>query len=1673
MAHCWRMPVQSAPEPRNRRTKNGLSTSPALSRLRLSLATLFVLAILFSAIDNQSAAQEKFVFKKGDKVCYIGNTMADRMQHHAWLETYIHHHNPMLELTFRNLGFAADELKTRPRSANFGTPNQWLTKCEADVIFCFFGYNEALKGEAGLPQFKKDLTDTIAEMRDQNYNGKSSPRLVFFSPIAHENLNSPNLPDGSENNAKLMVYTDAMKSVCAAQQVRFVDLYSASMELYEKTDKPLTMNGIHLLDRGNKAMAGVIAKELLGETVPTDIAKLREAVLDKNHHWFNRYRVVDGYNVFGGRSKLAWFGQSNADVMKREMEIFDVKTANRDLRVWSVAQGGDLKVKDDNLPPEVEVKTNKPGDLDGGAWTYRDGVKALDMMTVNKDLEVNLFASEKEFPRLINPVQMAVDTDSRLWVSVWPTYPHWNPTEVSRDALLIFPDDNNDGKADDCIVFADELNSITSFEFWNGGVLVAAPPEIWFLKDTDGDNKADVKIRMLQGVSSADTHHSANAMILGPDGWLYYSRGVFNVANFETPTKTFRSGATGVHRFNPRTFEFEFHFPIGPNPHGDFFDQWGYQFANDGTGGTGSYVNIGKGIGNKKWFKKRVRPVPATGMISSGHFTDKFNGKFLICNAIGDLGVYQHQVNYDGADITATEVDPILFSKDPNFRPSDVEMGGDGALYVTDWHNTLIGHMQHNMRDPNRDHEHGRIYRVTQKGREALKPRKMKGKPIAEVCETLFAIGNGDRYRARLELTSRSANEIVREVGAFAAKLDPAKADKNHDEAQALLECLWVFEEQRIPNLPLVEKVFKAAEPRVRAAAIRTLGHWAGKVDKWQGMLLTAARDESALVRAEAVKAAVEFEGYAAAEVIFEAAIRKLDPEMETVLKYAKSKINVDAIVADAQSAGKKLSPAAQAYVLRTANVDSLMSIADKTEAVCRAIIARKNANAKQLQVAISGLAKIGKQTEVAVLMDTINDAQSRDDINVAALGDVLAAQPIAELTKLKLKIESLATKGKTAAIRQMGYAAWVAASGPDDAFLNAAKNRANLLDFLNAIPNVNQTVRGQLFEKVLPLISDLPATFAPEDASSDLQTQGIKVEYYYPSATNVAIETLDKMTPKASGIVPQIVMNVPQRKEADKFALRFTGNIVAPKSGDYTFFISSDDGSRIYVNGKLLINNDGLHGMAEKKNRVRLEAGSHALVVTYFDNGGGDGLKVSWSGPGLKKQAIAKENLMLGGSVTLHDVAIRALTTIPGNETKKFTALANLIAKGKSRPAAIAALKAINQKDWPTNSVSPLIDNLVGYLSGMPARFRTSGPALAAIDLTKSLAKKLPAVRRTAVLNRLENLGVRVIAIGTVPQRMIYDKELIVVEKGKTVEFRFSNTDEMPHNFAIITPGSLVEVGELAEATGRDADAQARGYIPKSDKVLLASKLLEPGETQTLSFEAPKEPGIYPYVCTYPGHWRRMYGALYVVDDYESYSANSERYLAANPLEIKDPLLATVGRNREWKFDDLIGEVRELPMGRSFDVGMELFKVASCTGCHKMNGVGNVFGPDLTTMDAKKSTTEHILRSILEPSKDIDEKYQSYIFAMDDGRQLTGMIMEENDDEYKIVIDPLAKDKATVVLKDAVEASKKSKLSLMPMGLLNKLTQEEILDLVAYVYAKGDKKHMLFMDHKHGKGKH
>lgn len=1645
--------------------KNLLLVAPSLQAMMHRTLVLLVVCLVGAASTGR-AADPLLNLEKGDHIAIIGNTLADRMQHDAWLETYIYALFPEHDLTFRNLGYPGDELKVRMREENFGDPDQWLTKVQADVIFSFFGYNEALRGEAGLAKFRTDLAETIDGMLGQTYNGKSAPRLVMFSPIAHENLNSPHLPDGSANNRNLAQYTAVMQEVCQQKGVPFVDLFHPTQTLYAEAQQPLTINGIHLSEDGGRAVAGVITRALFGDAELSldepQLAKLREAVQERNYYWFSRYRVIDGYNVFGGRSKLAWFGQSNADVMMREMEIFDVMTANRDRKVWAAARGSDLVVKDDNLPPELEVRTNKPGDREDGSFSYLGGQEAISRMKLAEGMQVNLFASEEMFPELINPVQMAVDPDGHLYVSVWPSYPHWNPTQPRTDRIICLRDDDSDGVADRCVIFADELNSVTGFEFWGGGMIVAALPELWFLKDTDGDGKADLKIRMLQGLSSADSHHSANAMLLGPDGWLYWSRGIFNVAAIETPTRTYRSGQSGVHRFNPRTFEIEFHFPIGPNPHGDVFDQWGYQFANDGTTGTGSYVNIGKGIGNKQWFEKRVRPVAATGILSSSHFPEANQGNFLICNTIGVLGVLQHEVKYSGADITAVEIEPILLSDDPHFRPSDVEIGGDGALYIADWCNAIIGHMQHNMRDPNRDNQHGRIYRVTYKDRPLVKPQRLTGQPIAAVCDAFYAKENSARYRARIELSGRPTADVVTQVLEWADERDVSHAD----DAQALLECLWVFEEHRVPQPGLLATVMRAQEPRVRAAAVRTLGHWAGQVPQWSSLLLRAAQDESPLVRAEAVKAAAEFSGMEAAEVLFQVMTQPIDPELETVLKYAGDALGINQLVQNAIGAGRPLSEPALAYALQHARPEDLAKL-PPSAAIYEAILSRSDVPVAILGRSINGLAELNQVNplDLALTLLEQRDANLQAD-SLAGLGQWLLEQPVEGFKLQRGRLEQLAVAGKEARTRRLAFALLIQADGSGGAaFYAAARAPESQRDLLAAIASLSDaSLRTNLYPEVRNLIFDNLATGTTAGASSAEQTQGVYVEFYYPNPPNVAVETLDKLTPTATGVAEQIVMNVPQRTQDDGFALRFTTMLSVPQTGKYTFTTTSDDGSRLYLNDQLIVDNDGLHGMRAVSGTVDLTAGLHKLVVTYFDNGGGDGLEVTWSGPRLRKQTIAPDRLfVISGEESLRDIAIGTLALLPGRYQEKWNDLTTLIKGGHSRPVAISVLKTIPSDQRPAEGIGDLVDNLIGYLSELPLQLRTGEAASETIELVRSLSERLPAERATAIQSRLENLDVRVIAVGTVQERMIFDKELIVVQAGKPVEFRFSNIDFMPHNFVIVQPGALEEIGELAEATARDADAKDRHYVPKSPKVMLASRLLESGQSEALLFETPTQPGIYPYVCTYPGHWRRMFGALYVVENYDQYQANPEAYLAEHPLELRDELLKFTARNTDWKYDDLIAKLTPLPPGRSFEVGRNLFRAANCVGCHKLNGEGHELGPDLASMDASRHTIGHILKAIVEPSAEIDEKYQSFNFLLDSGKIITGTILEETPTQLKVLVDPLARRDPITIDRDEIEEQVKSPVSIMPAGLLNNLTEEEIIDLVAYVFARGDEKNRLY----------
>ncbi len=273
-------------------------------------------------------APATLILQPGDHICLIGNALAEGMQHEGWLEAMIYGRFPDHELSFRNLGFAGDEITIRQRSDGFGTPDDWLARTKADVVFAFFGFNESFAGEEGLDAFRSDLQGFIRHTLQQRYSPRGTTRLVLFSPIAHEDRHDRNLPDGRDNNARLAMYTGAMAEVARTEGVPFVDLFGASQRLYETKGSPLTINGIHLNAQGDRLLAAVIDQALFGkpaaEIEPTRLESIRRAVLDKNFYWFHRYRTTDGYSIYGGRADLKFVdGQTNREVMQREMEVLD------------------------------------------------------------------------------------------------------------------------------------------------------------------------------------------------------------------------------------------------------------------------------------------------------------------------------------------------------------------------------------------------------------------------------------------------------------------------------------------------------------------------------------------------------------------------------------------------------------------------------------------------------------------------------------------------------------------------------------------------------------------------------------------------------------------------------------------------------------------------------------------------------------------------------------------------------------------------------------------------------------------------------------------------------------------------------------------------------------------------------------------------------------------------------------------------------------------------------------------------------------------------------------------------------------------------------------------------------------------------------------------------------
>jgi glucose/arabinose dehydrogenase/azurin len=1449
----------------------------------------------------------KFELKPGDHVAIIGNALPDRFQHDGWLEALIYSKYPQYNLVFRNLAVAGDEVTIRARSENFGSPDEWLKKAQADVIFAFFGFNESFKGHDGLPEFKAGLDRFLKETLAKNYSGKGHPRLVLFSPIADEKLPDPNYPDPAANNANLREYTEAMAEVARANGIPFIDLFAPSQQLYAaaaRQGQSLTINGIHLSETGDKFLSGEIFKSLFGESVPPgylemkapfgesapmgNLEKIRAAVNEKNAQWHARYRTVDGYNVYGGRSALAYQPEkggfisdrnapppyiSNYRVMQEEMSQRDVLTANRDKRVWAVAKGGDLAVDDSNLPQVEKVKSNEPGSNPDETFPFLSGEEAIKKMTVHSGMKVNLFASEEQFPELAKPVQMAWDTKGRLWVAVWPNYPERTPDSKQGDSLIMLEDTDGDGKADKCAHFIDDLNAPTGFQFYKDGVLLMQAPDLWFVRDTDGDGKADWKERVVMGLDSADSHHTANSICLDPGGAIYLSDGVFHRSHVETASGPVRNIDAAIYRFEPRTGKFETYISYNfANPHGRVFDYWGNDIITDATGNnsyfgpafSGHIDYPAKHPEMKQFWDRPSRPCGGTTLLSSRQFPEEFQGDFLNCNVISFQGVYLVKVSQDGSGLKGETLEPLISSSDPNFRPITVNIGPDGAIYVCDWHNPIIGHMQHHLRDPNRDHIHGRIYRITYEGRPLLKQPKIDGQPIPALLELLKEPENRTRELAKIELGKHDSAQVVAAVNKWVAALDAKDPAYEHNR----LEALWVHQWHNIVDVDLLKRVLQSPEPRARAAAARVLCYWRDRVPGALALFKTLADDEDARVRLQAVRAASFFTVAEAADVALTALKHPTDYYLDYTLKETLRQLEPwwrKAIASGQPIAANN--PAGVDYLVRSLSTAELLKM-PRTTTVLEAILARSDALDQDRIVALIALAQERKTSRVSVLLAAM-DAKSGDEAAAASLARLLPWQLPNELKTARERLAKLAAGSGPPLVRQ---AAWAALALADDSFdavwRDASKSPGAFADLLNGIPLLNDPdFRSKAYDKVRPLLDQRPAAlevFGKEQHA----VSGRFVRIELPRRGTLTLAEVQVFS-DGKNIAPQGSAKQSSTVNGGVAARAIDGRTDgAYGAGTSTHTLENQNNPwwELDLGGEQPIDSIVVWNRTDGDLGKRLEG----FTLTVLDSARHEVFKRAGNpAPGESARIVVGEDPV--GAI--RRAAIRACVSMNNAPDAVFSALVGLIARGEQVPAAARGLRVIPRAAWPKAQAVPAVAALVAWAKTISTADRTTQDYIEAVQLASDLAGLLPADKAASTRNDLRELRVSVFVIRTVREQMRYDTPRVVVEAGKPFEVIVENGDFMPHNLVIVKPGTREKVGAAA-ATMKpdDLDSQGRAYLPKTSDVLAATKLLDPGQKETLKLAAPDTEGVHEYVCTFPGHFQTMWGQLVVTKDVDAY---------------------------------------------------------------------------------------------------------------------------------------------------------------------------------------------------------
>ncbi len=655
---------------------------------------------------------------------------------------------------------------------------------------------------------------------------------------------------------------------------------------------------------------------------------------------------------------------------------------------------------------------------------------------LHPDYRINLYASELDFP-LHSPAAMTFDSQGRLWVGNIPTQPHVKPGVPIKDSVIVLEDTDKDGRADKHSVFAEGLYLPLGLAVADGGrtVYVTDEPNLVKLTDTNGDGKADKKEILLEGFGTEDNHHFISAFQWGPDGRLYSGQGLFLNTQVETPTGPVRAHQAAVFRHDPRDNQLEVFASFGwSNVWGIIFDSWGQPFLADASPALNYYVSHTTSnftypkadkYGNWKGRRDKVsftpsgrRPSCGNEFLSSDHFPPEVRGWYTTNQMKGWHGVRWYKLEESGSGVKSSqpygEGNELLTTTDIMFRPVAQQIGPDGALYVLDYYNPIVGHTTYSFRDPRHIKTHGRVWRITHKDRPLDWWPEIYGEPVEVLLANLDHSNHRARYFSRHELHQRKAEEVLPVVEKWIAG---ASVEKEGD-AKKMVEALWLHQNFNDYDIELLKSLLAAPGHNTRMAALRVLRYWQKEMDQGEvlALLETAIQDESQRVRLEAL---IDLSYYSDPGKALPVAALLLDREMDPGCVNAAYDVFTYLSGQTDDSVGK-----VDNFLLPYSSEERLLTL-NLNPAVAGEILNRAALDRAHHRKALAYLAKQAKQgDELVYLLDRMGKSTKEDpDPALASLERLLLAWPLEEVEGHQDKVVALLGNDKASSVRTSAQA--------------------------------------------------------------------------------------------------------------------------------------------------------------------------------------------------------------------------------------------------------------------------------------------------------------------------------------------------------------------------------------------------------------------------------------------------------------------------------------------------------------------------------------------------------------------------------------------------------------------------------------------------------------------------